>query len=107
MIRTRDARVLGAGASAGGAALFSLDVSDRRVPFSLSRGDVGRLDRGAAGRNTDAVIGLDKLDPKRTYMFMSNHVSNIDPPIMLPLIPRRTSVMVKKELFDYPLLGKT
>ena len=25
---------------------------------------------------------------------------------MLPLIPRRTSVMAKKELFDYPLLGK-
>jgi 1-acyl-sn-glycerol-3-phosphate acyltransferase len=38
---------------------------------------------------------------------MSNHVSNIDPPIMVPLIPRRTSVMVKKELFNYPLLGKT
>jgi 1-acyl-sn-glycerol-3-phosphate acyltransferase len=38
---------------------------------------------------------------------MSNHVSNIDPPIMVPLIPRRTSVMVKKELFDYPILGKT
>jgi len=53
------------------------------------------------------TIGLDKLDPKRTYVFMSNHVSNIDPPIMLPLIPRRTSVMAKKELFDYPLLGKT
>ena len=38
---------------------------------------------------------------------MSNHVSNIDPPILLPLIPRRTSVMAKKELFSYPLLGKT
>jgi 1-acyl-sn-glycerol-3-phosphate acyltransferase len=34
-------------------------------------------------------------------------VSNIDPPIMAPLIPRRTSIMVKKELFNYPLLGKT
>lgn len=53
------------------------------------------------------TVGLDRLDPKRTYIFMSNHVSNIDPPIMLPLIPRRTSVMAKKELFDYPLLGKT
>jgi len=30
---------------------------------------------------------------------MSNHISNLDPPITLPLIPRRTSVMVKKELF--------
>ncbi len=53
------------------------------------------------------TVGLDRLDPNRTYVFMSNHVSNIDPPIMLPLIPRRTSVMAKKELFDYPLLGKT
>src|SRR5436190_5417268 len=53
------------------------------------------------------TIGLDKLDASRTCVFMSNHVSNIDPPIMVPLIPRRTSVMVKKELFNYPLLGKT
>ena len=52
------------------------------------------------------TIGLEKIDPARTYIFMSNHVSNIDPPLMLPLIPRRTSVMAKKELFSYPLLGK-
>ncbi len=52
------------------------------------------------------TIGLEKIDPARTYIFMSNHVSNLDPPIMLPLIPRRSSVMVKKELFSYPLLGK-
>ena len=53
------------------------------------------------------VEGLEKLDPDRGYIFMSNHVSNLDPPIMLPLIPRRTSVMVKKELFKVPLLGQT
>ncbi|MFI5073389.1 MAG: lysophospholipid acyltransferase family protein, partial [Terriglobales bacterium] len=53
------------------------------------------------------TVGLDKLDPQQTYIFMSNHVSNIDPPLLLPLIPRRTSVMVKKELFKYPLLGRT
>ena len=53
------------------------------------------------------TVGLEKIDPSRTYIFMSNHVSNIDPPILLPLIPRRTSVMAKKELFSYPLLGKT
>jgi 1-acyl-sn-glycerol-3-phosphate acyltransferase len=52
------------------------------------------------------TIGLDKLDPARTYIFMSNHVSNLDPPITIPLIPRRSSVMVKKELFNYPILGR-
>ena len=53
------------------------------------------------------TLGLDKIDPARTYIFMSNHISNLDPPIMIPLIPRRTSVMVKKELFKYPILGET
>jgi 1-acyl-sn-glycerol-3-phosphate acyltransferase len=52
------------------------------------------------------TIGLDDLDPARTYIFMSNHISNLDPPIMIPLIPRRTSVMVKRELFRYPILGR-
>lgn len=51
------------------------------------------------------ILGRDMLDPARSYIFMSNHISNLDPPITLPLIPRRTSVMVKKELFGYPLLG--
>ncbi|HKH99244.1 MAG TPA: lysophospholipid acyltransferase family protein [Candidatus Sulfotelmatobacter sp.] len=51
------------------------------------------------------TIGLDKIDTSRSYIFMSNHVSNLDPPIQIPLIPRRTSVMVKKELFKTPILG--
>ena len=50
------------------------------------------------------TVGLEKIDPARTYIFMSNHISNLDPPITLPLIPRRTSVMVKKELFKVPIL---
>ena len=52
------------------------------------------------------TVGLENLDPARTYIFMSNHVSNIDPPITIPLIPRRSSVMVKKELFRFPILGR-
>src|SRR3979490_2255160 len=47
------------------------------------------------------TVGPNQLDPSRTYVFMSNHVTNVDPPILIPLIPRRTSVMVKKELFSY------
>jgi len=49
--------------------------------------------------------GLGRIDPKRAYIFMSNHVSNLDPPIQMPIIPSRTSVMVKKELFKTPILG--
>jgi 1-acyl-sn-glycerol-3-phosphate acyltransferase len=52
------------------------------------------------------TIGLNSLDPSRTYIFMSNHVSNLDPPITIPLIPRRASVLVKKELFRVPIFGR-
>ena len=52
------------------------------------------------------VMGLDRLDPHRTYVFMCNHVSNLDPPVAIPVIPRRTSVLVKKELFRVPVLGQ-
>jgi 1-acyl-sn-glycerol-3-phosphate acyltransferase len=85
-------------------------------PWTLLTGNINLLYRmGMWGAWTGVrlagirvqTVGLDKLDASRTYIFMSNHVSNIDPPLMLPLIPRRTSVMVKKELFRYPLLGRT
>ena len=51
------------------------------------------------------VVGSEKLDWRRTFIFMCNHVSNLDPPIVIPVMPRRTSVLVKKELFRVPLLG--
>jgi 1-acyl-sn-glycerol-3-phosphate acyltransferase len=84
-------------------------------PWTLLTGDVSFLYRmtmwGAwtgvrlAGIQVKAV-GLDEFDPARTYIFMSNHVSNVDPPILMPLIPRRMSIMVKKELFRYPILAR-
>jgi 1-acyl-sn-glycerol-3-phosphate acyltransferase len=52
------------------------------------------------------VVGLDKIDPAGTYIFMSNHASNLDPPILVPLIPGRTSVLAKKEVWGIPILGK-
>lgn len=58
-----------------------------------------------AGVRVD-VAGRDKLDPSRSYIFMTNHVSNLDPPIQMPLLPKQTSVMVKKELFKVPILGR-
>jgi 1-acyl-sn-glycerol-3-phosphate acyltransferase len=84
-------------------------------PWTILTGDVNFLYRvcmwGALTgvRLTGVRVqthGLEKIDRRRTYIYMSNHVSNIDPPLMLPLVPGRTSVMVKKELFKFPILGK-
>ena len=83
-------------------------------PWTLLTGDVRLLYRmfvwGAftgvqlAGVPVE-VIGRDRFDDSRSYIFMTNHASNLDPPIEVFLIPRRTSVMVKKELFKTPILG--
>jgi 1-acyl-sn-glycerol-3-phosphate acyltransferase len=52
------------------------------------------------------VEGLETLKQQSSYIFMSNHVSNVDPPILVRLLPGRTSVLVKKELFRVPILGQ-
>jgi 1-acyl-sn-glycerol-3-phosphate acyltransferase len=84
-------------------------------PWTFITGDVSLLYRmftwGAfAGVRLAGVrvetVGLDKIDISRSYVFMTNHTSNLDPPIEIPLIPKRTSVMVKKELFKVPILGR-
>ncbi len=49
--------------------------------------------------------GLERLDPAKTYIFMSNHVSNLDPPILLPAIPGRASTLAKRQVFQIPILG--
>lgn len=47
-----------------------------------------------------------ELIPARTAcIFMSNHVSNLDPPALLPRIPGRTSVFIKRSLTRIPVLG--
>src|SRR5438094_8515285 len=49
------------------------------------------------------TVGMERLDPDRTYIFMSNHVFNLNPPILLSLFTRRTSAMTWHELFDYTI----
>jgi 1-acyl-sn-glycerol-3-phosphate acyltransferase len=45
------------------------------------------------------------LDPSQHYLFLSNHVSNLDPPILLPLLPEPLSVVLKRSLMKIPILG--
>ncbi len=45
------------------------------------------------------------LDPAKHYIFLSNHVSNLDPPLLLPLVPGRTAVFVKRSLTKLPVIG--
>lgn len=51
------------------------------------------------------VCGREHLQAGCNYIFMSNHASNLDPPVLISAIPGRCSVLVKKEVFRIPVLG--
>jgi 1-acyl-sn-glycerol-3-phosphate acyltransferase len=85
------------------------------IPYTLMVGDVSRLYRVAmwiahAGVRAAGIriemTGLENVPAGRSCIFMSNHVSNLDPPVVLPLLPGRSSVLLKKELMSIPILGK-
>lgn len=49
--------------------------------------------------------GLERVPPRQACIFMANHVSNLDPPALLPHIPGRTSAFVKSSLMNVPVFG--
>src|ERR1035441_10873963 len=52
-----------------------------------------------------SVEGLDRIPRDRAVIFMSNHVSNLDPPALISIIPGRTSAFMKRSLMELPVLG--
>jgi len=65
---------------------------------------ITRLGVKAAGIRV-RIVGLENIPANTSCIFLSNHVSNLDPPILCPLIPGQTSVLLKKQIVDIPLLG--
>lgn len=52
------------------------------------------------------VKGLENLDLSKPYLFMSNHQSLYDIPILLTALKGRLRMVAKKELFRVPVWGK-
>lgn len=84
------------------------------IPWKLLTGNLMPLYRGSmfvvrtgfhlAGVRIQ-VEGLERVPCGVACIFMSNHVSNLDPPVLIPLIPGRTSVFLKRSLMKIPVLG--
>ncbi len=53
-----------------------------------------------------AVAGLERLAPGRAYVFMANHQSNFDIPVLLGHLPVQFRWLAKAELFKIPLFGR-
>jgi len=51
------------------------------------------------------VKGLSNIDPDKSYIYMSNHQSNYDIPILLGHLPVQFRWLAKIELFRIPLFG--
>lgn len=52
-----------------------------------------------------STSGLEKLDCSQAYVFCSNHLSYMDPPIILARLGNRFHFVAKKSLFAIPIFG--
>jgi 1-acyl-sn-glycerol-3-phosphate acyltransferase len=83
------------------------------IPWALLTGDINPLYRWSMwivrtglklARIRIEVTGREHI-PARACIFMGNHVSNLDPPIILPLLPFRSAFFIKRSLLKIPLVG--
>jgi len=50
--------------------------------------------------------GGSNIDPSRSYVYMSNHLSNFDIPVLLAHLPVQFRWLAKAELFRIPIFGR-
>ena len=84
------------------------------IPWALVIGEIGpvyfwalaimRVGLRLAGIRVEATWDAPP-DPARHYIFLCNHVSNLDPPVVFPLLPGRASAFIKRSLMKIPVLG--
>jgi len=51
------------------------------------------------------VSGLDRIDPRTALIFMPNHISFLDGPLLEMLIPGAARVVLKKSVLRIPVVG--
>jgi 1-acyl-sn-glycerol-3-phosphate acyltransferase len=51
------------------------------------------------------VRGLEQLQPNRTYVFVSNHQSIYDIPVIFATLPYQLRIIAKESLGNFPFLG--
>jgi 1-acyl-sn-glycerol-3-phosphate acyltransferase len=52
-----------------------------------------------------SVEGLEKIDPAASYVFVSNHLSYMDTPVVLAYVPAQFRFLAKRGLFLIPFIG--
>jgi 1-acyl-sn-glycerol-3-phosphate acyltransferase len=83
--------------------LWTLITGDPNFMYNRFQGGL-RVGLRVAGIHVH-VEGLENI-PAGVCIFASNHASNLDPVALTPNIPRRISLLAKKEVFKIPVLSK-
>jgi 1-acyl-sn-glycerol-3-phosphate acyltransferase len=84
------------------------------IPLAMITGNVKPLYAVCCGivRSAFAVAGIrlqaegmENVPAGQACIFMANHVSNLDPPALIPHIPGRTAGFAKRSVFNLPVFG--
>ncbi len=79
-------------------------ITGNATPLYKAAQAIARIAFRLAGIRVE-VAGREHVPAQRACIFMSNHVSNLDPPALIPRIPGRTSAFLKSSLMKIPILG--
>jgi 1-acyl-sn-glycerol-3-phosphate acyltransferase len=97
----------------GAMARISVPIIADAVRGELARDDVDAKARWFAQRVVEVleidlhVTGAERVPPGRAYVYLSNHQSHLDIPMLYASLPSPTIRMLgKKELFQIPIWGK-
>lgn len=81
---------------------YGFDLTGRLVPW-CKRQWARMLLRASFARLS--VSGIEKLQLPQPYILCSNHLSYLDPPVLLAAFPFPPLFLAKSSLFDIPFLG--
>jgi 1-acyl-sn-glycerol-3-phosphate acyltransferase len=51
------------------------------------------------------VEGMDKIDTSKAHVYVVNHLSALDVPVLYLYLPFQFRILAKRELFHYPFMG--
>ena len=86
------------------ALLIMLLTLNRRIPLTMARRIWAPVLLRCARVKLD-IRGLENVDFSRPHVFVTNHVSTIDIPVVFAAIPVNLSFIIKKELRYAPFVG--
>ena len=94
--------------------LFTLGIATYLIIYALIRPHHPHIDRiirlwarrflGVAPVKM-TVEGRERIDPKKQYVFVSNHLSNFDIPLLFAATPHQIRYLSKKEVFKIPIVA--